>query len=68
MGVFSFRTDGICIARGWEGKGGGVLSEEPLESKYDAHSNWVRSDLIVIGKKRGVKMTRWTAPPFLAVS
>lgn len=30
----------MCIARGWEGKGGGVLSEEPLESKYDANSNY----------------------------
>lgn len=33
-------------ARGWEGKEGGVHSEELSESKYDANSNWgeVRSE------------------------
>lgn len=37
--MVSLGTGGMCIARGWEGKGGGDLSEEPLESKYDANSN-----------------------------
>lgn len=29
----------MSSARGWEGKGGSVHSEGPLESKY-ANSNW----------------------------
>lgn len=36
---FSGQVDYVC-ARGWEGKGGGVHSEEPSGSKYDADSNW----------------------------
>lgn len=45
---------------------GSVHSEEPLESKYDANSNGVRSGLSGVWKKWGVKMTRWPAAPFLA--
>lgn len=47
----------VC-ARGWEGKGGGFPSEEPLASKYDANSNWGEVVLGGIWKKLGVKMTR----------
>lgn len=53
----SGQVENVC-ARGWEGKGGGVHSEEPLESKYDANSNWGEVVLSGIGKKRGVKLTR----------
>lgn len=46
---------------------GGVLSEQLLESKYDANSDWGEVWSECIWEKRGVTKTRWTAAPFLAV-
>lgn len=64
-GIFFQDRWTVHVLGGGKGKGG-IHSEEPLESKYDANSNWgeVWSEW---NSEEGGQVTGWTAAPFLAV-
>lgn len=56
----------MCVLVGGGQGRGGAHQEEPLESKYDANSNGVRSVLRASWEGTGRSEDRVAAPPFLA--